>query len=67
MLTGPEVAELTGYDISTICRWARAGTLGDAVIRKTPGIRGTWLFWPAVLDLIHPKGTADAVGAVHAR
>lgn len=55
VLTGPEVADLTGYDISTVCRWCRSGSLGAHVIRKTPGTRGTWLLRPSVLDAIQKK------------
>lgn len=55
VLTAPEVAEATGYDISTVCRWCRSGTLGTHVIRKTPGRTGTWLLWPTVLGVIQKK------------
>jgi hypothetical protein len=55
VLTAPEVAALTGYDISSVCRWCRAGDLGPHVIRKTPGRTGTWLLWPSVLTVIQKK------------
>jgi hypothetical protein len=51
-LSASEVAKATGYDISTVCRWARAG---DIPAGKLPGTRGAWLFDPAVLHTIRPK------------
>lgn len=53
ILTAPEVAELTGYDVSTICRWAKHGNLRP--IRKLPGPRGAYLFEPDVLRTIRVK------------
>lgn len=53
VVTAPELAALTGYDVATICRWARSGHLPS--LRKLPGLRGPWLFDAGVLDLIQPK------------
>lgn len=53
VLTAPEVARLTGYDVSTVCRWAKAGTL--PTVRKLEGRRGPWLFPRHVLTLIRAK------------
>ena len=53
VLTAPEVARLTGYDVSTICRWAKSGAL--PVVRKLEGRRGPWLFPRHVLTLIRAK------------
>jgi hypothetical protein len=50
VLTAPEVARLTGKDVSTICRWAKAGKL--PVIRKLDGLRGPWLFPRHVLTIL---------------
>lgn len=47
LLTTPELARETGYDISTICRWARRGDLPS--VRKLPGVTGAWLFDAAVV------------------
>lgn len=44
---------MTGYDVSTICKWAKDGHL--PVVRKLPGLRGAWLFEPEVLNLISAK------------
>jgi hypothetical protein len=46
------VAKLTGYDISTVCRWARAG---DIEAGKLPGLRGAWLIPESQLAVIRPK------------
>jgi hypothetical protein len=51
-LSASEVAAATGYDISTICRWARAG---DIPAGKLPGLRGAWLIDPSVLETIRQK------------
>ena len=48
-----EVAAMTGFDVSTICKWARDGHI--PVIRKLPGMRGAYLFEPDVLHLIDAK------------
>lgn len=53
VLTAPEVADLTGWDVSSICRWARIGIVPS--IRKLPGAHGAWLFDPSVVELIRPK------------
>jgi predicted DNA-binding transcriptional regulator AlpA len=53
VLTAPEVAAMTGYDISTICRWARSGHLPS--IRKLNGIRGAWLFDASVVQRLEHK------------
>lgn len=52
-ITAPELARETGYDVATICRWARAGII--PVIRKLPGPRGAYLIDPRAVDLIHHK------------
>ena len=51
-LSASEVAKLTGYDISTVCRWARAG---DIEADKLPGLRGAWLIPESQLGAIRPK------------
>jgi hypothetical protein len=43
---------MTGYDISTICRWARRG---DIDAGKLPGLRGAWLIEPHSIATIRPK------------
>lgn len=54
ILTAPELARETGYDVATICRWAKSGHLPS--IRKLPGVRGAWLFDPGVVrPLIQSK------------
>lgn len=53
VLTAPEVARLTGYDVSTVCRWAKQGHV--PVVRKLDGRRGPWLFPRHVLGLIRTK------------
>lgn len=53
VITSPEVSEATGYDHSTICRWARSGRL--PTIRKLPGTRGAWLFERSVLERLPHK------------
>jgi predicted DNA-binding transcriptional regulator AlpA len=53
ILTAPELAALTGYDVSTICRWAKSGQV--PAIRKLPGVRGPWLFDPSVRQQIEPR------------
>lgn len=55
-LSASEVAKLTGYDISTICRWARRG---DIPAGKLPGLRGAWLIPSSTLQTIRPKGGAS--------
>jgi predicted DNA-binding transcriptional regulator AlpA len=50
VLTAGEVAAETGYDLSTVCRWCRAGAL--PVVRKLPGRTGAWLLEPRAKDLI---------------
>jgi predicted site-specific integrase-resolvase len=51
-LSASEVSRLTGYDISTVCRWARAG---DIKADKLPGLRGAWLIPESQLGAIRPK------------
>jgi transposase len=51
-MSASEVAEATGYTISTICRWARRGDIDAA---KLPGIRGAWLIEPHSIATIRPK------------
>lgn len=53
VLTAAEVADLTGWDVSSICRWARTGAVPS--LRKLPGTHGAWLFDPSVVELIRPK------------
>jgi hypothetical protein len=55
VLTAPEVAALTGYDVSSVCRWCRSGELGEHVIRKANGPRGTWLLRGSAVGLIRKK------------
>jgi predicted site-specific integrase-resolvase len=51
-LSASEVAQLTGYTISTVCRWARRG---DIKADKLPGVRGAWLIPESQLGVIRPK------------
>lgn len=62
-ITAPELAALTGYDISTICRWARDGHI--PTIRKLPGLRGAWLFDPGVQQMIASKLPPAGAGPDH--
>jgi hypothetical protein len=57
-LSASEVSRITGYDISTICRWARAGDLKGT--SKLPGLRGAWLIPESAIQTIRPKGGASA-------
>ena len=52
-LSASEVSRITGYDISTICRWARSGDIPGA--GKLPGLRGAWLIPESALGTIRPK------------
>jgi predicted site-specific integrase-resolvase len=51
-MSAAEVAEATGYTISTVCRWARLGYIDAG---KLPGIRGAWLIEPHSIATIRPK------------
>lgn len=52
-ITAPELAQLTGYDQATVCRWAKAGVI--PVIRKLPGPRGAYLIDPRAVGLVQHK------------
>lgn len=52
-ISAPEFAAATGYDVATVCRWAKAGTI--PVIRKLPGPRGAYLIDPRGLALVRHK------------
>ncbi len=53
LLTTAEAAELTGWSVPTINRWADDGTLPTA--HKLPGIRGARLFLRADVDQLPAK------------
>jgi predicted DNA-binding transcriptional regulator AlpA len=62
-LSTTEVAAMTGFDVSTICKWARDGHI--PVLRKFPGMRGAYLFEPDVLRLIDAKKLPPAEASHH--
>src|SRR3982751_5805124 len=52
-ITARELAHETGYDVATICHWAKAGVI--PVIRKLPGPRGAYLIDPRAVGLVQHK------------
>lgn len=60
LLTTSEVAELTGWSITSIQRWAGNGDLPYE--RKLPGRTGSYLFSRAVVEQrIHRRGVTTGI------
>lgn len=54
-LTTAQVAEVTGWSVTSINRWAAAGSLPG---RKLPGRTGAWLFHRNVVEMFRRQKTA---------